>query len=45
VAAALSARKGIMPRDLKASEVQARLRTDGVKLEVQDRDQKSLRET
>ena len=45
VAAALSARKGIMPRELKASEVQARLRTDGVNLEVKDRDQKSLRET
>lgn len=45
VAAALSARKGIMPRELKAGEVQARLRLDGVKLEVSDRDQKNLRET
>jgi ribulose 1,5-bisphosphate synthetase/thiazole synthase len=45
VAAALSARKGIMPRELKISEVQARLRADGVDLEVKDRDQKNLRET
>ena len=45
VAAALSVKKGIMPRELKAGEVQARLRTDGVDLEVKDRDQKSLRET
>jgi hypothetical protein len=45
VAAALSVKKGIMPRELKASEVQARLRTDGVDLEVKDRNQKSLRET
>ena len=45
VAAALSVKKGIMPRELKASEVQARLRADGVDLEVKDRNQKSLRET
>ncbi len=45
VAAALSAQKGIMPRELKASEIQARLRTDGVNLDIRDRDQKSLRET
>jgi ribulose 1,5-bisphosphate synthetase/thiazole synthase len=45
VAAALSARKGITPRELKVSEVQARLRADGVNLEVKDRDQNDLRET
>ena len=45
VAAALSARKGIVPRELKVAEVQARLRADGVDLEVKDRDQKNLRET
>ena len=45
VAAALSVRKGIMPRELKAGEVQDRLRTHGVKLEVKDRDQKNLKET
>jgi len=31
--------------ELLVQKLQARLRTDGVKLEVQDRDQKSLRET
>jgi hypothetical protein len=45
VAAALCARRGVMPRELKVSEVQARLRADGVDLEVKDRDQKNLRET
>jgi hypothetical protein len=45
VAAALSAKNGILPRDLKASEIQARLRTDGVDLEVKERDQKRLQET
>ncbi len=45
VAAALSVRKGIMPRELKAGEIQARLRADGVDLEVKDRAQKNLRET
>jgi ribulose 1,5-bisphosphate synthetase/thiazole synthase len=45
VAAALSVRKGIMPRELKAGEIQARLRADGVDLEVKDRNQKNLRET
>ncbi len=45
VAAALCARKGIMPREIKASEVQAKLRSDGVNLEIRNRDQKDLRET
>jgi hypothetical protein len=31
-----------MPRDLKAREVQDRLRADGVILEVQEREQKNL---
>jgi len=42
VAAAMSASKGILPRDLKVSELQARLRADGVSFDVLDRDQKSL---
>lgn len=42
VAAALSAGKGILPRDLKVSELQARLRVDGVSFDVGDRDQKNL---
>jgi hypothetical protein len=45
VAAALAAQKGIMPRELKVSEIQARLRIDGVDLEVKDRGQEGLRET
>ncbi len=45
VAAALAAKKGIVPRELPAGEVQARLRIDGVNLNLEDRDQKSLRET
>lgn len=42
VAAALSAKKGITPRELKVREVQDRLRADGVTLDVQDREQKNL---
>ena len=42
VAAALSASKGIPPRDLKVSDIQARLRADGVSFDVGDRDQKTL---
>jgi len=42
VAAALSAAKGIPPRDLKVSDIQARLRADGVSFDVGDRDQKTL---
>jgi len=42
VAAALSAGKGILPRDLKVSEIQAKLRADGVSFDVGDRDQKNL---
>ena len=42
LAAAMSASKGILPRDLKVSELQARLRADGVSFDVLDRDQKSL---
>jgi ribulose 1,5-bisphosphate synthetase/thiazole synthase len=45
VAAALCARKGVQPRDLKPAEVQARLRLDGVNLEIKNRDQKDLQET
>ena len=42
VAAALSAGKGIAPRDLKVSDVQAKLRADGVSFDVGDREQKNL---
>ena len=42
VAAALSAGKGILPRDLKVSDIQARLRADGVSFDVGDREQKTL---
>ncbi len=45
VAAALSVQKSVMPRELKVSEVQGRLRSDGVTLEIKDRNQKNLRET
>ena len=34
-----------MPREFKVSEIRARLRMDGVNLDVKDRDQESLRET
>jgi hypothetical protein len=39
VAAALAAKKGVVPCDLKAREVQDRLRADGLTLEVQERKQ------
>jgi ribulose 1,5-bisphosphate synthetase/thiazole synthase len=42
VAAALCAQKGIQPREIKVRELQARLRSDGVNLEPQDREQKAL---
>jgi hypothetical protein len=42
VAAAMSAGRGIQPRDLKVSELQARLRAEGVSFDVGDRDQKNL---
>lgn len=43
LAAALSAQKNIVPRDLKVPELQARLRADGVNFTLGDRDQKGLR--
>ncbi len=43
LAAALSAQKGIMPRELKVPELQARLRADGVNFNVGNRDQQGLR--
>jgi hypothetical protein len=39
LAAALSAGKGIQPRELKVSELQAKLHADGVSFEALDRDQ------
>ena len=42
VAAAMSAGKGIPPRDLNVSELQARLRADGVSFNVLDREQNNL---
>jgi hypothetical protein len=43
LAAALSAQKGIVPRELKVPDLQARLRADGVNFNVGDRDQPGLR--
>jgi len=43
VAAALSAQKNIVPRDLKVPDLQARLRADGVNFNLGDRGQKGLR--
>jgi hypothetical protein len=43
LAAALSAQKNIVPRELKAPELQARLRADGVTFNVGDREQVGLR--
>jgi hypothetical protein len=42
LAAALSAGKGIQPRELKVSELQAKLHADGVSFDALDRDQKTL---
>jgi ribulose 1,5-bisphosphate synthetase/thiazole synthase len=42
VAAAMAAQAGRMPRDLTASAIQQKLRSDGVGFEVGDRDQKGL---
>lgn len=43
VAAALSAKKGILPREINVHELQDTLRADGVNFEMVDRDQKELR--
>jgi len=43
VAAALSAKKGILPREIKVRELQDALRADGVNLDMQERGQKGLR--
>jgi len=43
LAAAMSAQKGILPRELKVPELQAKLRADGVNFNVGDRDQPGLR--
>jgi ribulose 1,5-bisphosphate synthetase/thiazole synthase len=42
VAAAMASKAGILPRDVKVRELQARLRADGVSFEVEDREQKNL---
>ncbi len=41
VACALSARKGILPREINVSELQDKLRDDNVNLEIKDREQKT----
>jgi ribulose 1,5-bisphosphate synthetase/thiazole synthase len=43
LAAALCAKKGIMPREIKVNELQDALRVDGVSFDVTDRDQAGLR--
>jgi ribulose 1,5-bisphosphate synthetase/thiazole synthase len=43
LAAAMSAKKGIPPRELKVPELQDRLRADGVSFDVPDREQTGLR--
>jgi ribulose 1,5-bisphosphate synthetase/thiazole synthase len=42
LAAAMAAKKGIVPRELKVQELQERLRADGVSFDVEDREQKDL---
>ena len=42
VAAAISAKRRIMPRELPVRELQEALRADGVDFDVKDRDQKNL---
>jgi len=42
VAAALSAKAGILPRELKAAQLRDRLRADGVNFDLRDREQKGL---
>jgi hypothetical protein len=42
VAAAMASKAGIVPREVKVRELQARLRADGVSFEVEDREQKNL---
>jgi hypothetical protein len=42
LAAALSAKAGVAPRDLKVRAIQDKLRADGVNLDVGDREQKGL---
>jgi succinate dehydrogenase/fumarate reductase flavoprotein subunit len=42
LAAALSAKAGILPRDLKVRAIQDKLRADGVSFDVGDREQKGL---
>lgn len=42
LAAAMAAKAGVLPRDLKARDIQQRLRADGVSFEVGDREQKAL---
>jgi succinate dehydrogenase/fumarate reductase flavoprotein subunit len=42
VAASLSARKNVLPRELNARQIQEALRADGVDFDLNDREQKSL---
>jgi len=41
-AAAMAAKKGCLPRELKVAELQDALRADGVAFDVPDREQKGL---
>jgi len=43
VAAALSAKRGVMPREISVRDLQDSLRADGVDLEMKDRDQQGSR--
>jgi ribulose 1,5-bisphosphate synthetase/thiazole synthase len=45
IAAAIAVKKGIQPREVKAAEIQEKLRADGVNLNIKDREQKNLRDT
>jgi succinate dehydrogenase/fumarate reductase flavoprotein subunit len=42
VAAAICAKKSLMPREINVGELQAALRLDGVNLDVKERGQKTL---
>jgi ribulose 1,5-bisphosphate synthetase/thiazole synthase len=42
VAAALAAKAGVTPREIKAAAIQEKLRVDGVNFEIGDREQKAL---
>jgi hypothetical protein len=43
LAAAMAAKAGITPREVKVPDLQARLRADGVPFEIAERDQPGLK--